>query len=134
MKTAMSIWSDILRKEPNRKQIRVTLANAQWASGDYEGARTNYAQVLSVDPSNAEALNGMGLYHLRQSKLGQAEQEFRGSLQSNPKFVPAYNNLAITLERLNKRKQAIQLLERAVRLDPNNKDARGNLERMRAAG
>jgi Flp pilus assembly protein TadD len=90
--------------------------------------------VLNSDPGNVPSLNGMGLINLKESRLADAEQNFRTAIHSDPKFVPAYNNLAVTLERENRRKEAITLLQKALLIQPENEDVRKNLERMKVAG
>jgi tetratricopeptide (TPR) repeat protein len=58
---------------------------------------------------------------------------FRKAMNVDKNFVAAYNNLAVTLERLNKRAEAILVLEQALRIDPNFADAKRNLQRMKSA-
>lgn len=131
---SIDIWKQVVRANPGRTDIRMQLANALWQQGDYAGAKQHFSQVLASDRANAEALNGVGLFHLRADKLGDAEAAFRASIASKPKMVSAYNNLAITLERRNMRKDAIQVLERAKKIDPDHKEINENLRRMKAAG
>jgi len=76
----------------------------------------------------------MGLGYLRDNRLKEAETAFRSAMQANPKLTAAYNNLAITLERRNKKKDAIIILQKAHKMDPNNADVNASLKRMRAAG
>jgi Flp pilus assembly protein TadD len=64
--------------------------------------------------------------------LKEAEAAFRAAVQANPKMVAAYNNLAVTMERRNRKKDAIALLERARKIDGTNADVNANLKRMRA--
>jgi Tfp pilus assembly protein PilF len=134
LKKAIMAWRDVLKVEPNRLDIRLDMANAQWEARDIEGAKANYQQILTIDKNNTEALNGIGLYHLRASKFAPAEAAFRSSIASNRKFIPAYNNLAVTLERMNRRQQAMDILEQALKIDPADPEIKKNLSRMKAAG
>lgn len=129
---AVPIWRETVRTEPENLLVRTDLANALYASGDYEGARYHYKQVLARKSNSAEALNGIGLLYLRDYKLPAAETSFRSAIAGDPRFTPAYNNLAIVLEKLNKKPQAIALLERAAKIDPTNADVQKNLRRLRA--
>jgi tetratricopeptide (TPR) repeat protein len=70
-------------------------------------------------------------YH-RNAQFSAAAESFRGAIKSNPNFVPAYNNLGIVYEKMNKRPEAIKLFEKALSIDPNNAEVRRNLERVRS--
>lgn len=133
MDGAIQIWREIVRANPDQHTVRLNLANALWAKGDHATARFHFATVLKARPSDPNALNGVGLWHLMQSENAQAEAMFRKAIANGPEFVTAYNNLAITLERLNRRKEAIQVLEKALKADPSYKEAQDNLRRMKAA-
>ena len=128
---AISIWKPIVQADPSRNDLRLQLANAMWATKDYDGAKKGYMMVLARDHGNADALNGMGLSYLRDNRLKEAETAFRSSIQANPKLTAAYNNLAITMERRNHKKDAIMVLQKAHKMDPNNKDVNASLKRMR---
>lgn len=133
MDGAIQIWREIVRANPDQHTVRLNLANALWAKGDHGTARFHFATVLKARPNDPNALNGVGLWHLMQSENAQAEAMFRKAIANGPQFVTAFNNLAITLERLNRRKEAIAVLERAVKVDPNYQEAQANLKRMKAA-
>ena len=134
MDAALPIWKNLIKVNPNDTDIRLDLANALYDAKDIEGARYHFMTILKQKPNSAEGYNGIGLCHLFGNKLVEAEAAFRSSISNNSKFAPAYNNLAITLEKMNRRKQAIQILERAAIIDPTNVDVQRNLKRMKAAG
>jgi tetratricopeptide (TPR) repeat protein len=131
MRKAIDAWKDIIRLEPKRVPVRLDLANGLWGLGDVEGARYHYLQILSIEKDNAEALNGVGLCYLQTSKLPQAEAAFRSSLEANPKLIGAYNNLAVTLQRMNHVADAIKVLEKALTIAPDDEEIKTNLRRMR---
>jgi Flp pilus assembly protein TadD len=133
MKKAIAVWKQLAHAEPWRVDVRLNLANALWQTGDAEAARAGYLQVLSIDKHNAEGFNGVGLYDLKMGKLAPAENAFRSAILANANYVPAYNNLAVVLEKRNKRADAIRILERASEIAPDNAEVRKNLERMKAA-
>ncbi len=133
LETAKKVWKDMLKAEPSNVGVRLDLANALWQTDDSAGARQQFMIVLQSDPNNSEALNGMGLYHLKQNSLQLAEAAFKQSIAGDSRYLPAYNNLAVTLERLNRRKEAIALLEKALKIDPQNAEIKKNLERLKSA-
>ena len=131
LKAAAEAWKEVIRLDPKRVAVRLDLANALWELGDVENARFHYLQVLAAEKDNAEALNGVGLCYLKGGKLVQAEAAFRSSVEADPKMMSAYNNLAVTLQRENHTSEAIKILEKALKIAPNNEEISTNLQRMR---
>ena len=134
VKSAMPIWMEMLRLMPSDIETRLLVADAQYELGNTKEAMTQYKAALSVKATSAMALDGVGRCHLRDANYAAAEAAFRSAISADAKFVPAYNNLAVVLEKMNKRAQAIALLEKATVIDPNNSDVSKNLKRMKAAG
>lgn len=133
MEGAIEQWKAIVRGDGNQHSARLLLANALWARGDYESARFHFATVLKAQPNNANALNGVGMWQLHQSDTKGAEATFRKAIANDAKFVTAYNNLALALERLNRVKEAIQVLEKAAGIEPDNAAVNANLKRLKAS-
>lgn len=131
---ATEIWKEVVKAEPTRLDARLDLAAALWKLGDKEGAKYHYTQVLMQDKANARAMNGLGLWNLDEAKNAEAEAYFRQAIAAKKDYLPAYVNLAVTLEKLNRRTDAIKVLEQALKIDPKNEDARKNLARMKEAG
>lgn len=131
---ATEIWKEIVKAEPSRLDVRLDLAAALWKLGDKEGAKYHYSQVLLQDKVNPRALNGMGLWNLDEANLPQAESFFRQAIAAKKDYVPAYVNLAVTLEKLNRKADAIKVLEQALTIDPKSDDVRKNLARMKGTG
>lgn len=133
LKGAVGLWKQYLAKNPSRGDVRVEMANAMWQMGEKDAARAQYAMVLQSEPNNVQAMNGIGLYYYQADRLKDAETMFRRSISAKSAYLPPYNNLAVTLERMNKRSEGIALLEKALKMNPDYAEARRNLERMRAA-
>lgn len=134
VKAAMPIWMEMLRLMPSDIETRLLVADAQYELGNTKEAMTQYKAALAVKSTSAMALDGVGRCHLRDANYAAAEAAFRSAISADAKFSPAYNNLAVVLEKMNKRAQAIALLEKAIVIDPNNSDVAKNLKRMKAAG
>jgi protein O-GlcNAc transferase len=73
----------------------------------------------------------LGLYMLKDSKLPEAESYFRKAIAANASFGQAYNNLGVVLERKNKRAEAIKVWESGLKVDPNSKEMKENLARVK---
>lgn len=133
-RSAMPIWSELLRSNPNDQEVRLLLADALYDSGDNKAAMTMYKQIIAAKPNSATALDGIGRCHLRDANYAAAEAALRGAIKADKSYVPAYNNLAVVLEKMNKRSEAIAYLEKAASMDANNVDVQKNLKRMKSAG
>ena len=133
-RTAMPIWSEILKQNSGDQEVRLLLADAIFDSGDMKSSMSMYVELSHARPDSAAALDGIGRCHLRQNQYAAAEASFRSAIKAEKGFVPAYNNLAVVLEKENKRREAIGYLEMAASMDGNNADVQKNLKRMRSAG
>jgi tetratricopeptide (TPR) repeat protein len=87
----------------------------------------------SVENSNATSRQrftqfvAQGSQALQQGDNAAAEHAFREALALDPKSVPVLNNLAISLARQQREREAISLYERALRLTPGDSVTRRNL-------
>lgn len=133
MTEAVELWRQLVRENPRRNDVRLDLANGLWTIGEAQQARFHYATILQSDARNAGAHNGMGLWHLLNAKNADAEASFRTAMSIDKNLYSAYNNLAVALERQNKRAQAILVLEQVLQMKPDFAEAQRNLQRMKAA-
>ncbi len=129
---AIDIWRGVIRSQPYRQDVRLDLADALWNTGDTPGARFHYATVNRENPRSPRALNGLGMWALLQTQHKDAEGYFRSAVQNDRSFVPAYVNLAIVLERLNRVPEAIKVLEAAVAIDSKNEAVKEELARLKS--
>lgn len=129
---AVDIWRGVVRTNPERVDVRLDLADGLWNTGDTPGARFHYATVNRTNPNNARALNGLGMWALLQTQNDEAESYFRKSISADRKFVPAFQNLAVVLERQNKIAEAVKVLEAALAMEPNNDAVKQQLARLKS--
>ena len=54
------------------------------------------------------------------------------AVRANRNNVVAWNNLGLTLERMNRKKEARYMMLQALSLDPNYDEAKKNLDRLNA--
>lgn len=134
VKAALPIWNEILKTNANDHEVRLLVADAMFEMGDVQGALAQYKRVVAVKKDSALALDGIGRCHLFNANYVAAEASLRSAIAADSKCVQAYNNLAVVLEKMNKRKEAITLLEKAASIDSENADVQRNLKRMKSAG
>ncbi len=129
---AVEIWREVVRSNPENDKVRLDLADGLWNLGDTPGARFHYAYVNRLQPTNARALNGLGMWALLQTEHDEAESLFRQAIKADRSYIPAFQNLAVVLERKNRVRDAIVVLEAALAMDSSNDGVREQLARLKS--
>jgi tetratricopeptide (TPR) repeat protein len=73
----------------NASDPRIGIAYCDYRDNALAAAEQGFASVLSKDPGNVDALNGLGLVFVRQQRMKEAEDAFRKVLQLDPKHQEA---------------------------------------------
>ncbi len=120
--TALSLFD---AQEP-----RVRAGNEAYLRGEYDAALKSYDAAMQENPPSPELHfdRGNALYKL--SKPDEALEEYKKALDTrDAKFKESdYYNLGNTLGALKKYPEAIESYKRALELDPNDQEAKYNLE------
>jgi tetratricopeptide (TPR) repeat protein len=90
--------------------------------------------ALQTDANNPDFLYLRGAAEMSLQRWPSAEQDLRKTLQLAPQHTAAMNDLAVLLMNLNKKAEARGLLEQVLRINPQDKTAAANLERLKADG
>ena len=83
-------------------------------------------QVLAQNPSDARALNALGLIHLKKSQPVAAQYFFNRAIQKTPS-AEVYNNLGVSWLARKESREAILAFKKAVELSPGEPVASANL-------
>ncbi|HUN83403.1 MAG TPA: tetratricopeptide repeat protein [Terracidiphilus sp.] len=102
------------------------------AQPDALRAEQEFKTAIEVDPRYADAETNLGTLYRQEGNDAQAEQLFRRAVESNSRFVRAYVSLAGELLSESKMAEAIAVLEKALRIDPNNREARSLLASIKS--
>ena len=98
------------------------------ANGEYELALRSYYRAAAEDGLNIDLVTAIGAANLALGRLGQAEDQFRRAIATQPDFVPALNNLGATLIERGEYGEARRILEQAFALDSGSSETiRDNL-------
>lgn len=92
------------------------------AAGEYELALKAYYRAAAERGFDVDVLSAIGSANLRLGRLGQAENVLRQAVQEDELFVPAWNNLGVTLMERGKFAEARNTFQRAYALDNGNSD------------
>jgi tetratricopeptide (TPR) repeat protein len=97
-------------------------------NGEYELALQSYYRAAAEDGLNIDLLTAIGAANLALGRLGQAEDQFRRAIATQQDFVPALNNLGVTLIERGEYGEARRILEQAFALDSGSSETiRNNL-------
>ncbi|MFY9748047.1 MAG: tetratricopeptide repeat protein [Acidobacteriaceae bacterium] len=91
-------------------------------------AEQEFRTAISLRPNFADAENNLGTLVGQEGKDAEAEQLFRDAIRDNGVFARAMVNLAATLASEGRFQEAATVAQRALQLEPGNKDA----QRLRA--
>jgi Tfp pilus assembly protein PilF len=104
----------------------VNSALAELRQGELDKAKESFEKVLDSDGANKFAHYNLGYIAQTQGDLGEAEQQYREAIKTDPKFVSALYNLAIVVTP-NDTDEAIDLYRRAIKSNKNDANSHFNL-------
>ena len=89
-------------------------------AGDWQKAEQTLQVVLRDHPSNADALNLLGVATVKQGRAEEAEALFRKATESNPSLAAAWLNLAQLYNQRDEGGRAVQTLEKGLSHVPHD--------------
>jgi len=123
----LELWTDCVKKSPNKGRPHYNLADAFLDLGKYPEAISHLNDALQINPNYAEAHNNLGLVFFYQGKYQEAIPHLNDALRINPDYAEAHNNLANIFFYQGKYREAISHLNDALRINPDYAEAHNNL-------
>lgn len=116
---------DFIHQPDGKLNIPFLFENAQllYSSGDYALARNIYHAIFQSGHRNIEALNGIGRCYEAEGNLEEAKESYDKSIAYRPNF-DAFQCLALIHIQQKNEGMAVELLERALELNPQAVDLR----------
>ena len=103
------------------------------AAGEYEAALKAYTRAAVDRGLNVDTLSAIGSANLRLGRLGQAERILREAVDTDERFVPAWNNLGVVLNARQNYGEAREAFRVAFALDNGrSEEIRENLRLLDA--
>jgi tetratricopeptide (TPR) repeat protein len=133
LQLAIQRYREAVAATPDNALISWKLSLALDKANDPDGEHQALEQVIAIDPNFALAQNQLGYLDSRKGDLAGAEQHFHQALQAAPGFTQAWISLAATLGMESKFPEARDALASALRLDPQNTQARELSQELTAA-
>jgi Flp pilus assembly protein TadD len=115
---------------PGDAGYHTQLGVVRYATGDDAGAINAFNAALVLDRGNADAWFDMGMVLFGQSQFAEAEDCFRRSSESQPVDSQTWNNRGVCLWQMQRLADAKVCFEQALKIDPNDRDAAFNLQRL----
>jgi len=107
--------------------LPLNLANAHYRlavvlddQGESAQAKRNLEEVLRLNPSHTKALHRLGTLYLEAKEYQKARSTLQGVLELDPTFLSAYKNLGIALWAIGKIKEAAEIWEAGLTMEPND--------------
>ena len=124
-----------LATDPSDTHALLLRAEASLQVNDVAKAQQAYDMVLATDPRNKIALTARARYVAHQGNVSEALRYYKDLLRADPSDVIAWNEVANLLLVANRYEESSMAFERALSIDPNNRDAMdGKVKVMDAMG
>ena len=114
----LALTFTLLASPPLRAQERIYLANDDHTDYNWSASETQYRQALRAR-ANAETHNGLGYVLAKEGRPDEAVAEFRKAIDADPKFAPAYSNLADALAQQRRFEEAAETYQRLLAVKPS---------------
>lgn len=129
---AKEILLKSLALDPASVQANFQLGLVYVKLKEYLKAIETYQKVTKLDPRFPDAYFNLGYAFAVTKDYTRAEESYGRVVQLSPAYLDeALFNLAIVQEKLGKRVEALSNLEKAVKINPNNKQARNALKHLK---
>jgi len=125
-KNDYTLWSDCLKKSPNKARVHHNVGRALFDEGKIEDAIDYYNNAIRITPDYVEACNNRGAAYASLGNYRQAVEDYDRVIKINPGFAQAYYNRGTAYKSLGNYKQAIENYGRAIEIKPGFVEAYNN--------
>jgi tetratricopeptide (TPR) repeat protein len=121
-----------LTREPDRRDMKLVVANLYVRAEKYDDAIGTYQGLLEKDPRSADLLFRMAETQRRKGDLNQAIDTFRRASQAAPSDTNSLLQLGLLMDGTGKREQAKPIDEQILKIQPDHPVALNNLAFIKA--
>ena len=108
------------------------LGKSALETGNFYKAKEYLEKAISIDPEFWAAYNELGIVLMGLKKFGEANTAFSAALTGKPGSVEVQNNIAMSLEQMNKLNEALNYYNKAYEKNPENPVIQANINRVKA--
>jgi serine/threonine protein kinase/tetratricopeptide (TPR) repeat protein len=117
---AIAAGTTALRLDPNRPNVRYSLALSLAGSGRLDEALEELQHALALQPNYDDARRELGNVLARQGKLEEAVVELRKAIALRPQFWGHHSALGLRLYQAARYEEAAAAFQRVIELQPDN--------------
>ncbi len=127
MNDAIAVAQKAVDTEPQRRDLRIFLANLDMRAEKFDDALGIYQSLLSKDPKSADLLYRIAETERRKGDLNGAMDNFRKCSQEMPNNTDCLRMLGLLMEATGKRDLAKPVYEQILKIHPDDPVALNNL-------
>jgi tetratricopeptide (TPR) repeat protein len=120
---AAALYREAIAVLPDNAGLHYQLALVLKDLNDIEGERNALEQAVKIDPTLALAQYQLGYLDSRDGDKVGAEQRLRQAINASPGYVQAWIALAATLATESRIPDALQAVDSALKIAPDNSEA-----------
>lgn len=121
-----------VERDPNRRDLRIFLANLELKAEKFDDALSIYQGLLSKEPKSADLLYRVAETERRKGDLNAAIDNFRKCSQEAPNNTDCLRMLGLLNEATGKRDLAVPVWEQILKIHPDDPVALNNLAYAKA--
>ena len=122
-KDELTLWSDTIRKSPQKARPYINRGLAYAAKGNYDLALADYTIAIKSSAIYAETYLNQGIVYYAKGNYDLALADFNQAIKMNPNFAQAYNNRGAVYYAKGNYDPAITDYTQAINLNPNFAEA-----------
>jgi tetratricopeptide (TPR) repeat protein len=115
---ALSVFEEILEKDPNSKPAHLGIGKICMKQKDYEGALSHFQTVKRIDPTMAKAALAVGNVYYKQNEMDSAIAAFEDAVKIDPSAPSGYLGIGRALLKQKKYPQAKEQVQKALLFNP----------------
>jgi tetratricopeptide (TPR) repeat protein len=131
-KDDLTLWSDAVKKSPNKIRPKINLIASYHRYGLYHQAIATSLELLKREPHNYEIYTKLGVSYMFLGEYEKAIENLRRSIEIKKDDPKAFNNLGVVYSEKKDFDQAIAEFKQAISLQPNYAEAYNNLAKALA--
>ena len=124
---AISLWTDAVKKSPNKFRTYNNLGEAYAALGNIDMALKEYETASALNPIADRVHYNLGNAYSKKGKTDAAIASYKRAIELNPSYAKSYNNLGSIYLNNGNLKEAEEMFLKATEILPDFREAHNNL-------
>lgn len=121
---AVEAYEKVLRIKPDYSKVHNNMANIYMKQKNLDKALEEFKLAAELDPENSVIHFNVGIVEMQKRRYQEAAEALEKAVRLNPKWDLAQKNLGVVyFQFLNRKKEGIRHLRKALKLNPGIKDA-----------